>query len=121
MNAPFGITLAHNGNLTNWEQLKIEMFKNDRRHINTAFRHRSAGQRAFCARVAASQPRPVTRWDPDAVFKAVADRCTSSVRGSYAVVAQIAGDGLLAFRDPYGIRPMCLEASTKPSKGVRNT
>jgi amidophosphoribosyltransferase len=35
VNAPFGITLAHNGNLTNWEQLKIEMFKNDRRHINT--------------------------------------------------------------------------------------
>src|SRR5471032_1560379 len=79
VNAPFGITLAHNGNLTNWEQLKEEMFKNDRRHINT---------------------------DSDSeVLLNVLDR---RVRGGYAAVAQIAGVGLLAFRDPFGIRPLCL-------------
>ena len=104
VNAPFGITLAHNGNLTNWEQLKIEMFRNDRRHINTN------SDSEVLLNVLAHEIQQATlgySLDPAALFKAVTS-LHRRVRGSYAVVAQIAGFGLLAFRDPYGIRPLCL-------------
>jgi amidophosphoribosyltransferase len=104
VNAPFGITLAHNGNLTNWEQLKIEMFKNDRRHINTD------SDSEVLLNVLAHEIQEATSGyslDPGALFKAVT-ALHKRVRGSYAVVAQIAGYGLLAFRDPFGIRPLCL-------------
>jgi amidophosphoribosyltransferase len=104
VNAPFGITLAHNGNLTNWEQLKIEMFRNDRRHINTD------SDSEVLLNVLAHEIQEATfgySLDPAAVFKAVA-ALHKRVRGSYAVVAQIAGYGMLAFRDPFGIRPLCI-------------
>jgi amidophosphoribosyltransferase len=104
VNAPFGITLAHNGNLTNWEQLKIEMFKNDRRHINTD------SDSEVLLNVLAHEIQEATTGyslDPPALFKAVS-ALHKRVRGSYAVVSQIAGYGLLAFRDPYGIRPLCI-------------
>ncbi len=104
VNAPFGITLAHNGNLTNWEQLKVEMFKNDRRHINT-----SSDSEVLLNVLAHEIQQATTGYslDPSALFKAVSV-LHKRVRGSYAVVAQIAGHGLLAFRDPYGIRPLCI-------------
>ncbi len=104
VNAPFGITLAHNGNLTNAEQLKIEMFKNDRRHINTD------SDSEVLLNVLAHEIQEVTTGlslDPSMLFKAVST-LHKRVRGSYAVVAQIAGYGLLAFRDPFGIRPLCI-------------
>lgn len=104
VNAPFGIILAHNGNLTNAEQLKVEMFKNDRRHLNTD------SDTEVLVNVFAHELQQATTGyslDPAAVFKAVA-MVHKRVRGSYAVVAQIAGYGLLGFRDPFGIRPMCL-------------
>ncbi len=104
VNAPFGIILAHNGNLTNWEQLKIEMFKNDRRHINT-----DSDSEVLLNVLAHEIQQATTGYslDPSALFKAVA-MLHKRVRGSYAVVAQIAGYGLLAFRDPFGIRPLCI-------------
>ena len=104
VNAPFGITLAHNGNLTNSEQLKIELFKNDRRHINTD------SDSEVLLNVLAHEIQEATSGyslDPAALFKAVTV-LHKRVRGSYAVVAQIAGYGLLAFRDPFGIRPLCI-------------
>ncbi len=104
VNAPFGITLAHNGNLTNVEQLKIEMFKNDRRHINTD------SDSEVLLNVLAHEMQDATTGyslDPSTLFKTVS-ALHKRVRGSYAVVAQIAGHGLLAFRDPYGIRPLCI-------------
>ncbi len=104
VNAPFGITLAHNGNLTNSEQLKIELFKNDRRHINTD------SDSEVLLNVLAHEIQEATfgySLDPAALFKAVTV-LHKRVRGSYAVVAQIAGYGLLAFRDPFGIRPLCI-------------
>ncbi|HEU4853005.1 MAG TPA: amidophosphoribosyltransferase [Telluria sp.] len=106
VNAPFGITFAHNGNLTNWEQLKIEMYKNDRRHINT-----DSDSEVMLNVLAHEIQEASTGFtlDPDAVFKAVA-MLHKRVRGAYAAVAQIAGYGLLAFRDPYGIRPLCIGA-----------
>ncbi len=104
VNAPFGIILAHNGNLTNWEQLKIEMFKNDRRHINTT------SDSEVLLNVLAHEIQQATTGyslDPASLFKAVSV-LHKRVRGSYAVTAQIAGHGLLAFRDPFGIRPLCI-------------
>ncbi|RSZ58946.1 amidophosphoribosyltransferase [Massilia atriviolacea] len=104
VNAPFGITLAHNGNLTNQEQLKSEMFRNDRRHINT-----DSDSEVLLNVLAHEIQESTTGFtlDPDAVFKAV-QAVHRRVRGAYAVVAQIAGHGLLAFRDPFGIRPLCI-------------
>ncbi len=104
VNAPFGITLAHNGNLTNAEVLKGELFKNDRRHINTD------SDSEVLLNVLAHEIQHYTTGfslDPGTLFKAVAG-LHKRVRGSYAVVAQIAGYGMLAFRDPYGIRPLCI-------------
>ena len=104
VNAPFGITLAHNGNLTNVEQLKIEMFRNDRRHINTD------SDSEVLLNVLAHEIQQATTGDsldPNSLFKSVS-ALHKRVRGSYAVVAQISGHGLLAFRDPFGIRPLCI-------------
>lgn len=104
VNAPFEIILAHNGNLTNAEQLKIEMFKNDRRHLNTN------SDTEVLLNVFAHELQQVTTGyslDPSGLFKAVS-MVHKRVQGSYAVIAQIAGYGLIGFRDPYGIRPMCL-------------
>jgi amidophosphoribosyltransferase len=104
VNAPFGITLAHNGNLTNWEQLKQEMFKNDRRHINTD------SDSEVLLNVLAHEIQKATTGisiDADTIFEAVTV-LHRRVKGGYAAVAQIAGVGLLAFRDPFGIRPLCL-------------
>ncbi len=104
VNAPFGITLAHNGNLTNQAQLKSEMFRNDRRHINT-----DSDSEVLLNVLAHEIQESTTGFtlDPDNVFKAV-QAVHRRVRGAYAVVAQIAGHGLLAFRDPFGIRPLCI-------------
>jgi amidophosphoribosyltransferase len=103
VNAPFGITLVHNGNLTNWEQLKDEMFRIDRRHLNTN------SDSEVLLNVLAHELQQASQnlvLDPDAIFRAVAG-VHRRVRGSYAIVAEIAGYGLLAFRDPFGIRPLC--------------
>ena len=103
VNAPFGITLVHNGNLTNSEQLKDDMFRRDRRHINTE------SDSEVLLNVLANELQAASvgeQLDPDAIFKAVAV-VHRRVRGAYAVVAEIAGYGVLAFRDPFGIRPLC--------------
>ena len=107
VNAPFGIILAHNGNLTNAEQLKDEMFRIDRRHVNTD------SDTEVLLNVFAHELQEATSGlslDDTAVFKAVAG-VHRRVRGSYAVVAMISGYGLVAFRDPYGIRPLVLGAN----------
>lgn len=102
VNSPFGIVLSHNGNLTNAEQLNQELFKTDLRHVNTN------SDSEVLLNVLAHELQESTKncqLDPAAIFAAVAGvhkRC----RGAYAVIAMIAGYGLLAFRDPYGIRPL---------------
>ena len=101
VNSPFGIVLAHNGNLTNADQLMDEMFRQDLRHINTN------SDSEVLLNVLAHELEQTSvrlRLEPQTIFSAVANvhrRC----RGAYAVVAMIAGYGVLAFRDPYGIRP----------------
>jgi amidophosphoribosyltransferase len=101
VNSPFGIVLGHNGNLTNSEQLKEEMFRTDRRHINTG------SDSEVLVNVLAYELEKASvklRLEPQTIFAAVAN-VHRRVRGAYAVVAMIAGYGVLAFRDPYGIRP----------------
>jgi amidophosphoribosyltransferase len=102
VNSPFGVTLGHNGNLTNSEELKRELFQLDFRHVNT-----NSDSEVLLNVLALELERAAQhhRLDPDAIFRAVAGvhkRC----KGAYAVVAMIAGYGMLAFRDPYGIRPL---------------
>jgi amidophosphoribosyltransferase len=103
VNAPFGIVLVHNGNLTNAAALKHELISVDRRHINTESDTEVLINVLAHELQSAAQGIALT---PEAVFQAVA-AVHKRLRGSYAVVALIAGHGLLAFRDPFGIRPLC--------------
>jgi amidophosphoribosyltransferase len=103
VNAPFGITLGHNGNLTNTAELTKDMFRKDRRHINTN------SDSEVLLNVLAHELQEATSsftLDPAIIFGAVAG-LHRRARGAYACVAHIAGNGILAFRDPYGIRPLC--------------
>ncbi len=102
VNSPFGITLAHNGNLTNGEALKRELFNVDARHINP-----NSDSEVLLNVFALELERAAqgVKLTPEKIFTAVRgvhQRC----RGAYAVLAMIAGYGLVAFRDPHGIRPL---------------
>ena len=104
VNAPFGIVLVHNGNLTNAQALKAELFLTDHRHINTE------SDSEVLLNVFAHELEKSTRGaplTPEDVFTAVR-HVHRRVRGSYAVIVMIAGHGVLAFRDPFGIRPLSL-------------
>ena len=101
VNSPYGITLAHNGNLTNAEMLKKELFAQDQRHINTD------SDSEVLLNVFAHELQEIgkLRIGPEDVFRAVAGvhgRC----RGAYSVVAMVTGFGIIAFRDPNGILPL---------------
>ncbi len=101
VNSPFGLTLAHNGNLTNTQVLKKELFIEDQRHLNTD----SDSEILLNIFAHELQSLGKLRITPEDVFQAVAavhKRC----KGAYAVVVMIAGFGILGFRDPHGIRPI---------------
>ena len=110
VNAPYGIVLVHNGNLTNAPALKAELFDIDRRHINTGSDTEVLINILAHEMERAGRDVPLT---PELVFRAVR-AVQLRIRGSYAVVALIAGYGLLAFRDPYGIRPLIYGESDGP-------
>ena len=104
VNAPYGLILVHNGNLTNTRELNAELHTIDRRHLNTH------SDTELLLNVLANELQHVTddsSLDADEVFQAVT-RVHQRVEGSYAAIALIAGQGLLAFRDPFGIRPLVL-------------
>src|SRR5688572_15355189 len=110
VNAPYGIVLVHNGNLTNVPALRKDLVDIDRRHINTdsdteVLLNVLAHELELAARN--------RRLSTEAIFEAVA-AVHKRIKGSYAVVALIAGHGLLAFRDPFGIRPLCFGEGEGP-------
>ena len=108
VNAPYGITFVHNGNLTNTSQLEQDLFKIDRRHTN------SSSDTEMLVNVLATEIQShLTGPDlsPDQLFDAVSS-LHRRVKGSYAAIALISGRGLLAFRDPFGIRPLILGRRT---------
>ena len=107
VNAPFGITFAHNGNLTNSKELRESLYKIDQRHINT-----NSDSEVLLNVLAHELQRAANgvSLDETAIFNAVRS-LHKRVKGAYAVVAQISGYGLLAFRDPHGIRPLCMGRS----------
>ncbi|RAW08721.1 amidophosphoribosyltransferase [Halomonas elongata] len=100
VNSPFGITLAHNGNLTNSDQLKKELFSSDLRHINT-----SSDSEVLLNVFAHELGKQGLHLAPGDIFDAVR-RVHRRCRGGYAAVAIINGVGMVAFRDPNGIRPV---------------
>lgn len=104
VNSPFGVVLGHNGNLVNTAELQRELFQDDLRHVNT-----NSDSEVLLNVLAheLAQAALGSRLDPDAIFNAVGG-VHRRARGAYAIVAMIAGYGMLAFRDPYGIRPLII-------------
>lgn len=102
VNSPYGITLAHNGNLTNTVALAEDIYRADLRHINTS------SDSEVLLNVFAHELQQLGKLipQPDDIFAAVA-RVHQRIEGAYAVIAMITGYGILAFRDPHGIRPVC--------------
>jgi len=103
VNSPYGISLAHNGNLTNAEDLKRELFLEDLRHINTESDSEIL-LNVFAHELARFNKLTISTDDIFNAVAAVHRRC----QGGYAAVAMINGYGVLAFRDPFGIRPVCV-------------
>lgn len=110
VNSPYGISLAHNGNLTNVEKLKADLYAEDRRHINTD------SDSEVLLNVFANELHKTGKLmlEVDDLFKAVA-ATHERIEGAYAVVAMITGRGILAFRDPLGIRPVVYGKRTTES------
>ena len=104
VNSPYGIVLVHNGNLTNTRELTAQLHEKDRRHLNTT------SDTELLVNVLASELQgrgSAEAFSPDDAFAAVRT-LHQRVEGSYAAIAVIAGRGVLAFRDPFGIRPLIL-------------
>jgi amidophosphoribosyltransferase len=102
VNSPFGICIAHNGNLTNDQQLNEDLFRTDRRHINTS------SDSEVLLNVFAHELQNVAglRLSPSEIFEATT-RLHERAIGAYAIVMMIIGYGIVGIRDPYGIRPLC--------------
>ncbi|MFC0180097.1 amidophosphoribosyltransferase [Thorsellia kenyensis] len=120
VNYPYGITLAHNGNLTNADSLRESLYLKDKRHINTT------SDSEVLLNVLASELNQCTSsaLTPDAIFDAI-ERTHARLTGAYACVGMISGYGLIAFRDKFGIRPLVLgerkSLSTHESKQIEKT
>ena len=101
VNSPYGMALAHNGNLTNSAELAEDIFRTDRRHINTN------SDSEVLLNVFAHELQRLGKLQPEAddIFEAI-EQVHKRCRGGYAVVAMITGYGIVAFRDPMGIRPV---------------
>ncbi len=107
VNAPYGIILIHNGNLTNTRELATDLFSIDRRHTNTS----SDTEMLLNVLATELQSKACNKeLNPEDIFEAI-ESLHLRVQGSYAAIALIAGHGLLAFRDPFGIRPLILGKS----------
>jgi amidophosphoribosyltransferase len=103
VNSPFGIIMAHNGNVINYNQLKKTLFEKNQRHLNSD-NDLEAVLNVFAQNLADQRIRELR---PEHIFKAVG-AVYSKVQGSYSVVAYAAEQGMVAFRDPYGIKPLAM-------------
>lgn len=103
VNSPFGITLIHNGNLTNTKQLREEVVGKNHRHLNT----QSDSEILLNVLAYEIEQLGVRDLTPEGIFKAM-ESVYGRVKGAYSVIALIAGYGLLAFRDPNAIRPLIM-------------
>ena len=101
VNSPYGISLAHNGNLTNVDSLKRDLYNEDLRHINTE----SDSEVLLNVLAHELQKRGKLDLKVDDIFHAVSET-HKRLEGAYAVVAMLTGRGILGFRDPHGIRPV---------------
>ncbi|NNI78499.1 amidophosphoribosyltransferase [Pasteurella multocida] len=103
VNSPYGLTLVHNGNLTNSSELKEKLFRLARRHVNTN------SDSELLLNILANHLDHFEKYqlDPQDVFSAV-KQTHQDIRGAYACIAMIIGHGMVAFRDPNGIRPLVL-------------
>ena len=101
VNSPFGLVLAHNGNLVNTSELSDELYKNDLRHLNT----KSDSEVLLNVFAHALHKKAKNNLKVEDIFSAV-DELHDRVKGAYAVIIMILGYGILAFRDPHGIRPL---------------
>lgn len=116
VNSPYGIALAHNGNLTNAEELKRALFVEDRRHINT----NSDSEILLNIFAHELQKTVNSKLDitADNIFDAI-ENVHKRCKGAYAVVAMVTGRGIVAFRDPYGIRPVAF-GKRETEKGIEH-
>jgi len=116
VNSPYGIALAHNGNLTNAEDLKHDLFVQDRRHINTN------SDSEILLNIFAHELQETVNPDlditADNIFDAI-ENVHKRCKGAYAVVAMITGRGIVAFRDPFGIRPVAF-GKRETEKGIEH-
>jgi amidophosphoribosyltransferase len=101
VNSPYGIALAHNGNLTNAAQLSREVFQDDLRHLNTD------SDSEVLLNIFAHELQSLGKLhpQPDDIFKTV-EAVNSRCKGGYAAIALLVNYGIVGFRDPYGIRPL---------------
>lgn len=103
VNSPYGLSLVHNGNLTNSDELKSKLFKLARRHVNT-----NSDSEALLNILAYYLDHMQTEHlSPEDIFYAI-KKTHKDIRGAYACIAMIIGHGMVAFRDPHGIRPLIL-------------
>lgn len=107
VNSPYGIALVHNGNLTNYDALKKEVIEKDNRFLNT----RSDSEVLLNVLAHELRKLGVETMKPEDIFKAMKN-VFRRVKGSYSIISLVAGHGLLAFRDPYGIRPLVMGKKT---------
>lgn len=114
VNAPFGIALAHNGTLTNYEKLKKEVHENNLRHINTTS-DSEVLLNILAFELGQEAKNKIAKLAPKQIFKAMR-RVFKRIEGGYAVLSAITDHGLLAFRDPNGIRPLVIGSRDKGDK-----
>ena len=109
VNSPYGITVAHNGNLTNADELTKRLYKEDLRHLNTTSDSEIL-LNIFAHELSKGEPKHIEKnlyLDVEDIFSAVKgvhEKC----EGSYSVISMIVGYGVLAYRDPHGIRPLVI-------------
>lgn len=103
VNSPYGLAIVHNGNLINSEELKADLANTDHRHLNTN------SDSEVLLNIFASELQKFSSSDltPEIIFKAI-ESVNQRCRGAYAVIVMIVGYGIVAFKDPFGIRPLII-------------